>query len=238
MEIKSREMIKILFAFLLLYVSSSRANSAWPEGQYCLPMPVNQICPVAWQKGYRLHHTEQDRTEGQSNDRSGHIPYVFKFERSLGWGFCCKSKIRYSFEAPSWPKGRYCIFRKGGYCPRGFNEGTIYWDDEDKSNNNSALGTLPDGVYGKNTQIYFCCRNDGSRPLSGLPGCISLILMKYNNSCPTVTKYLGPYIGHLDWNTEDDWNSDQRLYAYPDGVSKFRSGTRIAFCTYRSSYSC
>ena len=43
-----------------------------------------------------------------------------------------------------WPKGSYCIAKKGG-CPRGFHAGSIYWDDEDRRNRNSRWGTLPDG---------------------------------------------------------------------------------------------
>ena len=43
----------------------------------------------------------------------------------------------------------------------GFNEGWIYWDDDDKNNANSYAGTLPDGEYGKDTKIFYCCRSDG-----------------------------------------------------------------------------
>ena len=35
----------------------------------------------------------------------------------------------------SWPRGRYCISRKGGSCARGFTTGSVYWDDEDLFNN-------------------------------------------------------------------------------------------------------
>jgi hypothetical protein len=40
----------------------------------------------------------------------------------------------------------------------GFNSGFIYWDDEDHNNENSHGGTLPDGEFGRNTKIYYCCR--------------------------------------------------------------------------------
>ena len=43
--------------------------------------------------------------------------------------------------------------------PLGFDDGYITWDDEDKlhsANNNE--GTLPDGEYGIDTTVYYCCR--------------------------------------------------------------------------------
>lgn len=40
----------------------------------------------------------------------------------------------------------------------GFHESSVYWDDEDSNNANSHHGTLPSGVYDKNTRIYYCCR--------------------------------------------------------------------------------
>lgn len=232
--------MKIDLVFILLFVVF-KSNATWPQGQYCLPMSVNQVCPVAWEKGYRYHDLEDNNDDGGGQNRGGHAPYVkIKAGQDLGWGFCCKSRVRYHYAtaATAWPKGQYCIFRKGGFCPRAFHEGTIYWDDEDSSNKNNASGTLPDGIYGDNTQMYFCCRDDGPRNLSGLPTCHSLILMRYKGPCPTVSGYQRPYSGYLDWNTEDSRNNDQRLDAHPDGVSKFASGTRIEFCTYRSPWSC
>lgn len=39
----------------------------------------------------------------------------------------------------------------------GFDEGYIHWDDEN-SNSNSWNGILPNGTYGSDTEIYYCCR--------------------------------------------------------------------------------
>ena len=43
----------------------------------------------------------------------------------------------------------------------GFNEGWIFFDDADRKNANAFWGTLPDGEYGKDTKIFYCCRSDG-----------------------------------------------------------------------------
>ncbi|CAB4014791.1 Hypothetical predicted protein, partial [Paramuricea clavata] len=127
--------------------------------------------------------------------------------------------------------GQYCIFRRGGTCPKGFDEGFIFWDDEDTNNANRKRGSLPDGVYNSETKIEFCCRNDvfsisfwsivkcraAGINLSGLPRCRELILMRHKGSCPTISGYRGPYTGYLDWDTEDSGNKDEFVGVFPDG---------------------
>ncbi|XP_028406004.1 uncharacterized protein LOC114528541 [Dendronephthya gigantea] len=223
-------MIKL--SVVLLIFTSTTTAAVWPEGQYCLPMPLNEQCPLGWERGYRVHSTEGNDTI------RGEVPYVKRHaHRSLEWGFCCKTRVSYYRSNLKWPQGRYCVFRKGGFCPQEFIEGSIHWDDRDAQNTNRFVGTLPDGVYNQNTQIYFCCRIDGSRMLTGLPQCYSMILMRFG-TCPTVDGYLGPHKGYIDWNTEDLFNNDQSSQGYPDGFSRFKSGIKIEFCSYTSSYSC
>lgn len=104
-------------ALLWLMSLTQAAAIVWPEGQYCLPMATNQHCPFGWDRGYRFHATEG------SNSVRGDVPYLATRGKDFGWGVCCKSRVRYSRVA-AWPKGSYCILRKGGFCPRGFMEGT------------------------------------------------------------------------------------------------------------------
>lgn len=40
----------------------------------------------------------------------------------------------------------------------GFNDGSVYWDDEDAGNANSRGGTLPSGSFDDDTRINYCCR--------------------------------------------------------------------------------
>ena len=122
--------------------------------------------------------------------------------------------------------------------------GSLRWDDEDESNINKRSGILPDGSYGSDTRIYFCCRNDPitvfgvQSSLKSLPRCSETILMRYKGSCPKVVGYTGPYTGFLQWDTEDSENIDERLGAYPDGQKTFGTGIKIEFCSYTSGYSC
>jgi len=49
------------------------------------------------------------------------------------------------------------------------------------------IGTLPDGVYNRNTRIYFCCRNDGSADLPVLlPTAAPFYLLKFGDQCQKV----------------------------------------------------
>ena len=61
--------------------------------------------------------------------------------------------------------------------------------------------------------------------------------MKYG-TCPLVYGYIGPFEGYVDWNTEDLVNNDRGINVYPDGFSQFKSGIKLEFCSYVSSYSC
>ena len=69
----------------------------------------------------------------------------------------------------------------------GFSEGRIKWDDEDTKNDNLHTGILPDGTYGKDTVVYFCCRSDGSAkaPIE-LPMRDPFFLLKHSSKCQAV----------------------------------------------------
>lgn len=62
----------------------------------------------------------------------------------------------------SWPSGKYCIYKRGHVCPKGLREGFVVWDDENTDNQNDKAGALPEGHYGEDTKIYFCCSVHGS----------------------------------------------------------------------------
>ena len=61
-----------------------------------------------------------------------------------------------------WPTGNYCVLRKGGTCPEHFTDAYVQYDDNPKDgNSNSHTGALPDGVFGENTRLEYCCRDNG-----------------------------------------------------------------------------
>ena len=240
----------ISFSVLVIALFLSLSKASWPDGQYCLPMPSSKQCPSGWEAGYRGHDSNDEPPNAPCyNKRHGYVPYVFKFCKDLGWGFCCKTRSSNYPAKTFWPSGQYCIFQYGGSCPKGFDSGYIFWDDEDDSNANTISGSRPDGVYDTNTKIQFCCRNDGHsysppncdanyRILRGLPKCSALMLMRYKGRCPALSGYRGPHTGYLEWDTEDSSNRDERVGVFPDGVKSLVTGIKIEFCGYTSYSSC
>ena len=131
----------------------------WPDGTYSLPRPRSG-CPSvgSWHSGWRYHDTEDSDS---NNYFSSPLTLAGSFERNnLKVEYCTKTYYTSNDYGIQWPKGSYCIAKKGN-CPSGFSGGSIYWDDEDSNNRNDYGGTLPDGDYNSNTRTYFCCRNDG-----------------------------------------------------------------------------
>ena len=140
------------------------ANSTrpWPDGTYALPMPSSG-CPsgggedgFSWLTGY----IEQDN-EDFFNKNHCPSPWVFEgyCNKNLKIFYCIKT-VTSSDRGIKWPKGSYCIVKKGE-CPTGFSEGSVFWDDENFFNDNKVGGERVDGKFGKNTEIYYCCRSDG-----------------------------------------------------------------------------
>ena len=113
-----------VFVALSMLSLSEATRQSWPDGTYCLPRPRNHPCPSGWKTGLRQHDTE-DRDGSKYCDvkRHGWVPYNTAWCRNLGWGFCCKTRANYPPTGKTWPRGAYCIFRKGGSCPKGFNSG-------------------------------------------------------------------------------------------------------------------
>ena len=69
----------------------------------------------------------------------------------------------------------------------GFEEGYVYWNDENDDNRNFAWDALPEGIYDSDTLMHYCCREDGfaSNPIY-LPTEDPFILIKKNHQCQEV----------------------------------------------------
>ena len=208
---------------------------AWPKGKYGLVRPVYG-CPggsnSAFYHGERKHDTE-DRN---SNNYWSHTfsLWGYKGKNNMKWGFCVKVSNGRNNINYQWPRGKYCILRSGNHCPTGFNHGEIYWDDEDRNNGNRHRGTMPDGVYNRNTRMFFCCRNDGSASTAIiLPTNKPFILMptQHGRVCQAV---FGMRVSRqfFRWDDEDSRNKDSKSGVYPldEGGSK---NHKLYFCVYK-----
>ena len=96
-----------------------RIPLTWPKGTYGLPMPKSG-CPKGsnfqWHAGYRSHDTEDTRGNNKWSspfDLAG--PY---YRRDMTQKFCMKTKDEASDYNLPWPRGQYCILKKGE-CPEG-----------------------------------------------------------------------------------------------------------------------
>ena len=213
--------------------------NAWPDGTYSLPQvqsPLN--CPnsgdqFTWETGYRLQDTE-DNDSNNHWSPSLHLSGYFG-KSLLGINYCTKVDKRNDYGI-QWPKGSYCILKKGD-CPAGFNTGTVEWDDEDDGNANYFSGVLPDGSYGKrNTIIHFCCRSDQNPRIPIiLPTDQPFYLYRQSrDGCQTV-KGMNVDTEFVFWDTEDDDNSSKLTGNTPYEDANRGKDIRLYFCYYYPS---
>ena len=128
--------------------------------------------------------------------------------------------------------GKYCIYKKGGSCPTDLESGYIRWDDEDNNNINRKNGTLPDGVYDRNTRIEFCCRTDGDKkePIS-LPSASPFFLLAYGSAECQQVKWAVVNVEWIKFDTEDNSNSDRQEGSHPYVVKT--PDPQVHYCYYQ-----
>lgn len=167
----------------------------WPAGRYALLEPETG-CPSdganTWKKGAVHHHTESTDRNQDTLSEGNHLKMpVLSREMSdnfITQRFCVKTTGHTA--GPTWPKGSYCVNKKGRHCPMGFKQGFVYFDEENTSNtsnkgNNS--GVLPEGIYSDDTQMFYCCREDGSHSVAiYLPTSTPFYLYRKGGQCQAV----------------------------------------------------
>ncbi|XP_068753764.1 uncharacterized protein [Montipora capricornis] len=179
-----------------------RIPLTWPSGTYGLPM-TKSGCPKGnfWHQGTRFHDTEDDDSSNSWSDPYDLAGTVSK--NNMEQKFCMKTKSKASEFELSWPKGKYCIYKKGD-CPEGFGNGYVKWDDEDDDNANNVTGQLPDGNYGRNTRIFFCCRDDGyATNVINLPTDAPFVLLKSNTHLCQIVNNTKITKEYFRWDNED-----------------------------------
>ena len=124
-------------------------------------MVRSSLCPSSegftWATGSRFHNTPV----ASESSSTFHLASIVNND-GVDQRFCIKKVDANDTLRPSWPRGRYCIYKKGPSCPYGLSEGWVSWDDNNKSNNNSQDGSVPSGTFDQNTKIFFCCQTVGN----------------------------------------------------------------------------
>ncbi|KAH9523345.1 hypothetical protein Btru_066450 [Bulinus truncatus] len=162
----------------------------WPTGTYGLYEPQTG-CPqdttsTKWTVGYRRHHTVSQQNRDEVSPGSHFAQPVLSTVGNDHYFFQRFCMVDTASTGPAWPIGSYCINRKGGTCPGGFNSGYIEIDDNG-TEQDVVSGSLPDGVYNTVTRIYYCCRVDGHQdtPIT-LPTSKPFYLYRIGMACQKV----------------------------------------------------
>lgn len=146
------------------------------------------------------------------------------------WYFCVNTSPR--DPRHPWPRGSYCVFAKNG-CPNGFRTGTIKLDDEDISNRNRKSGTLPDGVYDRDTLYRFCCRSDAPHHQAiPLPSAAPFILFQPQGAraCQQVSG-MRVSVEWFKWDCEDSNNRNERKPFHPRDA-RLDGDVQLIMCYY------
>ncbi|XP_076113191.1 uncharacterized protein LOC143080917 [Mytilus galloprovincialis] len=213
--------------FILFLMIASACAVGWPNGRYSLPKPKTG-CPSEWAEGWRYQDNEDSNNINSVSPSIGHH-FFGTFGRNTKLYYCTKTT---SSGSGSWPSGNYCFARYGGSCLSGFTTrfttGFIYWDDEDNANANSKWGVLPNGVYDRNTKIYYCCKSDGS-PYSyiNLPTSKPFYLYKYTSTCQRV-RGMTVREESIKMDDEDNQNNSSDGGTHP----KKTDTTEVYYCYY------
>ena len=196
-------------------------------------------CPEAngftWYTGHRTEELENDHNRN-NHSSGGHLktnvgkPDITRY-------FCVKNTTETDEDRPKWPDGKYCIYKKGFFCPQGFHEGYVLWDDNNAkhgSNRNSKTGELPEGLYNQDTLIYFCCKTTGSvAKRVSLPVNKPFYLLAFESSTCQEVQGTVYSLEYVVFDTENTNNRDSRVYPYPFAAN-LREPT-IYYCHYRGN---
>ncbi|CAH3166652.1 unnamed protein product [Porites evermanni] len=206
----------------------------WPAGSYGIPKAASG-CPGAngfqWLIGRRYQDTEDSNPNNHKSSQF-HLDATVDSKRGIIRSFCMKTDTSTDITRGSWPPGKYCIYKKGGYCPINLTSGYIRWDDEDNNNKNNKTGTLPDGVYDRNTKIEFCCRTDGNKnnPIS-LPTLKPFFLLAYDSAECQHVKWAVVSVEWIRFDNEDSSNADDQGGSHPHGAGI--DNHKIHYCYYQ-----
>ena len=130
-----------------------------------------------------------------------------------------------------WPSGSYCIVKLSAPCPGGFEEGYLFWDDENDNNDNYVRGDVPDGTFDTNTLIKYCCRSDGNitTPIS-LPNTEPFVLLQQSDDGCQQVQGMSVSSEWVFTDDENDCNLNRKSGSTPyvEGARDFR----VYYCYY------
>ena len=203
----------------------------WPDGKYSLPQSKS-TCPKGFKSGWVFQDNQDYRNRNSWTPSNGFNTYV-KVDLGEDYKMYYCTKTDASGHGFTWPKGSYCIARYGGHCPTGFNTGSIKWDDEDNNNRNAHHNPVPDGDYGSDTKIEYCCREDGHYDNEILlPPKFPFVLYRFHGQCQRVKGMARPVEVKLHFDDEDSNNKNECWRKVPDGPCRNHEDHNVYMCYY------
>ena len=178
--------------------------TAWPQGEFALLRP-KLGCPVdltftGQRPTYYSIQTDSSSADGENLDEHpdflGHwTKSVEENQNILNLWFCEANGV---FNTEPWPEGSYCINQLFEIpCPPNFREGHLNIKVESAYSREIKFTSrsVKDG-----TNLYFCCRDDGSaQEAMTLPARSDFVLYRLGGQCHTVTDmYLTEEALHID----------------------------------------
>ncbi|XP_048741867.1 uncharacterized protein LOC125655580 [Ostrea edulis] len=217
-------------AVLLLCFVSTISAVHWPDGTYTL-IKSDAGCPSNWLEGWRFQDNENDNNKNKIDVGNYFFGITEQSPSNFNFSYCTKDPQDFS-NGKKWPPGSYCIIRHGNACPGGFENGSIFWDDENDNNKNSAGGILPSGQFKQDTLINYCCRRDGkfSSPIE-LPTSQAFHLLKFIYPCQAV-KGMSVKEIRVDFDDENDNNKNQVHEMHPVGSHPGKQDNTLIYCYY------
>jgi hypothetical protein len=200
----------------------------WPAGKYGLPNTIYG-CPKAEDFSWASGNIHQALNKNNKRSSSFHLKANVT-SKGVERSFCIKNANSLGPVRPSWPAGKYCIYRKGGGCPIGFKQGSLIWNNRFDLYYTKASGVVPDGrSTSSNTLITFCCaiNGDKSTPIP-LPIESPFYLLAYqSDACQEVRGALHR-TEFIYYNTD---GTNTLNPPYPYGGNKY--SIRINYCYYQ-----
>ncbi|XP_046545319.1 uncharacterized protein LOC124255446 [Haliotis rubra] len=209
-------------------LTTLQTPTTWPEESFALPKPIAGCPGSEWKEGSFYQDTED-----YYNGNTWNTTNMSGIKKKDGYlnTFCVMDDA--TAGSGAWPAGAYCILRKNGVCPGGFEEGSILWDDENNYNMNyvTEQSTLPDGDFNKDTKLFYCCREDAAPSQEiALPTSAPFYLLMKKDVCQNVAG-MSVTVETKFWDDEDTNNHNAREGSTPFQIGD-RTNVAINYCYY------
>ena len=115
--------------------------------------------------------------------------------------------------------------------------GSIHWDDEDNVNGNQENGILPDGTYDMDTEINYCCHDQGNwyDPIE-LPVSVPIFLLPYKSKNCQRVKWAISKLQFITYDTDNNQNRDSFQGSHVYAENKQSNLPTVYYCYYEGTY--